>query len=72
MSGMPPLPPPQGKRGTSQPSTIFAPFVQADYPHDTFKATPTQEMNVDPYPVGRGTRGNRGVINKVPDRGSYC
>lgn len=60
-----PTPPNQGK---SAPSTMATPFIQADYPHDTFRATPTPPCPTDKESVGKGTKGMVGMVNKVPPR----
>ncbi len=63
-----PVPKPPNQGGSAQ-STEATPFVQASYPHDTFRATPTPSYCKDPFGVGRGTKGSGPVAaNPVPPR----
>jgi hypothetical protein len=68
MYSPPPVPRP-ANQGKSAPSTEATPMVQASFPHDTFRASPTPEFNKDPFGVGRGTKGSGPVAaNPVPPR----
>lgn len=67
MYSPPPVPKPKNQGGSAK-STEATPFVQASYPHDTFRATPTPSYCKDPFGVGRGTRGMSGTVNSVPPR----
>lgn len=63
-----PRPANQGN-SASMAATEATPLVQASYPHDTFRATPTSVVCQDPFGVGRGTKGAQGVAaNPVPPR----
>lgn len=63
-----PLSKPKGQ-GTSASiaATVAAP-IQPNYPHDTFKATPTPEWNVSITKPGDGTHGESGPVRKVRPR----
>lgn len=66
-----PVPRPKNQGSSaSMAATEATPLVQASYPHDTFRATPTMEVCKDPFGVGRGTKGAAAgrAANPVPPR----
>lgn len=63
-----PLRKPAGQ-GTSASfgATVAAP-IQPDYPHDTFKAPKSAEVNVSITKPGAGTRGESGHVRRIKPR----
>lgn len=59
-------PPNQGTSASFE-QTIAQPY-QPDYPHDTFKSTPTPEFNTSITAPGAGTHGESGVVRKIRPR----
>jgi hypothetical protein len=63
-----PLRKPAGQGSSANFGATVAAPIQPDYPHDTFKAPKSAEFNTSIVGPGAGTRGESGVVRRIPPR----